>query len=67
MKGATYCLETFGCQMNVLDSQLVEGQLRQRGMRPVGDPDQAVVILFNPRSGNTPRTRCSAGSALCGG
>ena len=26
-------LETFGCQMNVLDSQLVQGQLRALGYR----------------------------------
>ena len=31
-------LETFGCQMNVLDSELVLGQLRARGQRAVGDP-----------------------------
>jgi len=43
----TYVLETFGCQMNVLDSQLVEGQLRGRGMRPVGHYREADVILFN--------------------
>jgi tRNA-2-methylthio-N6-dimethylallyladenosine synthase len=47
MKPATYCLETFGCQMNVLDSQLVDGQLRARGMRPVGDWNLADLILFN--------------------
>lgn len=47
MNGATYYLETFGCQMNVLDSQLVEGQLRARGMRPVRSYREADVILFN--------------------
>ncbi|MBI5865609.1 MAG: tRNA (N6-isopentenyl adenosine(37)-C2)-methylthiotransferase MiaB [Planctomycetes bacterium] len=47
MKPATYFLETFGCQMNVLDSQLVEGQLRARGMRAVDSSPQADVILFN--------------------
>ena len=26
-------LETFGCQMNVLDSELVLGQLRAHGLR----------------------------------
>ena len=29
-------IETVGCQMNVLDSQLVEGQLRALGLRPIG-------------------------------
>ncbi len=47
MNGARYFLETFGCQMNVLDSELVEGQLRARGLTPVADPRQADVILFN--------------------
>jgi len=43
----TYFLETFGCQMNVLDSQLVEGQLRALGLRPVESARQADVVLFN--------------------
>ncbi len=43
----TYYLETFGCQMNVLDSQLVEGQLRDLGLRRVPSSQQADVILFN--------------------
>jgi tRNA-2-methylthio-N6-dimethylallyladenosine synthase len=47
VQGAKYFLETFGCQMNVLDSQLVEGQLRARGMTPVSDHRRADVILFN--------------------
>lgn len=47
MKPVTYFLETFGCQMNVLDSQLVEGQLRDLGLRPVSDPREADVVLFN--------------------
>ena len=47
MQGARYFLETFGCQMNILDSQLVAAQLRARGMTPVGDHRQADVILFN--------------------
>lgn len=40
-------LETFGCQMNVLDSELVLGQLRAQGYKPVEDRDQADVILYN--------------------
>jgi len=45
--GGTYFLETFGCQMNILDSQLVEGQLRARGLTPVAAFREADVILFN--------------------
>src|SRR3982751_2239892 len=40
-------LETFGCQMNVLDSELVRGQLRAQGYEPVEDRDAADVILYN--------------------
>ncbi len=40
-------LETFGCQMNVLDSQLVLGQLRAQGYESVNDRDDADIILFN--------------------
>src|SRR5438046_2100925 len=47
MTGGTYFLETFGCQMNILDSQLVEGQLRELGMRAVESFREADVILFN--------------------
>ena len=40
-------LETFGCQMNVLDSELVLGQLRAQGYESVDHRDQADVILYN--------------------
>jgi tRNA-2-methylthio-N6-dimethylallyladenosine synthase len=40
-------LETFGCQMNVLDSELVLGQLRAQGYTPVDNRDEADVILYN--------------------
>ncbi len=40
-------LETFGCQMNVLDSELVMGQLRAQGYKPVESRDDADVILYN--------------------
>jgi tRNA-2-methylthio-N6-dimethylallyladenosine synthase len=40
-------LETFGCQMNVLDSELVLGQLRARGYESVEEPEEADVILYN--------------------
>ena len=47
MTPGTYFLETFGCQMNVLDSQLVEGQLRDLGLQRVRSAREADVILFN--------------------
>src|SRR4051812_18883118 len=40
-------LETFGCQMNVLDSELVLGQLRAQGYESVDECDDADVILYN--------------------
>ena len=43
----TVFLETFGCQMNVLDSQLVMGQLRGLGYRFSEDWRAADVILYN--------------------
>ncbi len=40
-------LETFGCQMNVLDSELVASQLSALGMHFVDDWKQADVVLYN--------------------
>lgn len=40
-------IETVGCQMNVLDSELVVGSLRKLGYQIVEDPHQADLILFN--------------------
>jgi tRNA-2-methylthio-N6-dimethylallyladenosine synthase len=47
MKFNTYHLETFGCQMNVLDSQLIAAQLREMGLQPHPTPEGADIILFN--------------------
>ena len=40
-------METFGCQMNVLDSELVLGQLRAQGLESTDDRFQADVIIYN--------------------
>jgi tRNA-2-methylthio-N6-dimethylallyladenosine synthase len=40
-------LETVGCQMNVLDSELVVGSLRRQGYELTHEPTDADVILFN--------------------
>lgn len=45
--GRSVYLETFGCQMNVLDSQLVRGQLQALGYRFTDDWKQADVVLYN--------------------
>ncbi len=43
----TFYIETFGCQMNVHDSEKVQGVLLARGMTPVDDHAQADLILYN--------------------
>jgi tRNA-2-methylthio-N6-dimethylallyladenosine synthase len=43
----TVYIETYGCQMNVSDSELILGSLVARGYSPVGAPDGADVILVN--------------------
>ena len=40
-------IETVGCQMNVLDSELVIGGLRRQGYTLTDEPTDADVILFN--------------------
>ncbi|VTS07468.1 tRNA (N6-isopentenyl adenosine(37)-C2)-methylthiotransferase MiaB [Tuwongella immobilis] len=40
-------IETVGCQMNVLDSELVVGSLRRQGYELTSVPTEADVILFN--------------------
>ena len=45
--GKTFFLETFGCQMNVHDSEKVAGVLMARGYRPVETPDEADMVLYN--------------------
>lgn len=40
-------LETFGCQMNELDSELVAGQLAALGYSFTTDSDQADIVLYN--------------------
>jgi tRNA-2-methylthio-N6-dimethylallyladenosine synthase len=45
--GATFFLETFGCQMNDHDSEKVAGVLMSRGYQQVDSPDRASLILYN--------------------
>lgn len=47
MTPRTVYLETFGCQMNELDSQLVLGELRRLGYAASDDPSKADVVLYN--------------------
>ncbi len=43
----TFYLETFGCQMNVHDSEKVVGTLIQEGYRQVESVEQADLVLYN--------------------
>jgi len=42
-----YAIETFGCQMNVHDSERMAGLLEQAGYEPVADPEDADVVVLN--------------------
>ena len=44
---STVYIETYGCQMNVSDSELMLGKLEASGYRQVNEPDGADVILVN--------------------
>jgi hypothetical protein len=43
----TFYIETFGCQMNVHDSEKVAGVLLGRGYRQVERPEEADLLLYN--------------------
>jgi tRNA-2-methylthio-N6-dimethylallyladenosine synthase len=47
VSGKTFYLETFGCQMNVHDSEKVIGTLVQQGYRQVETVEEAGLILYN--------------------
>src|SRR5579863_4340890 len=40
-------IETYGCQMNSLDSELILSRLEAQGYRPTEIREEADVILFN--------------------
>ncbi len=43
----TYLIRTFGCQMNVHDSERLAGALEAEGMVPTDDVEQADLVLLN--------------------
>jgi tRNA-2-methylthio-N6-dimethylallyladenosine synthase len=43
----TFFVKTYGCQMNELDSEVMSGMLKQRGMSQVADENDADLLLFN--------------------
>ena len=42
-----YLIQTFGCQMNVHDSEKIAGLLKQLGYKETEDKEQADIIVFN--------------------
>jgi tRNA-2-methylthio-N6-dimethylallyladenosine synthase len=46
-RSLTYFVETFGCQMNVRDSETIKGELAEMGYAESEDKDSADLILFN--------------------
>ncbi|HEV2492428.1 MAG TPA: tRNA (N6-isopentenyl adenosine(37)-C2)-methylthiotransferase MiaB [Terriglobia bacterium] len=45
--GKTFYIETFGCQMNVHDSEKVAGVLMARGYRLVASHEEADLVFYN--------------------
>ena len=43
----SYYLETYGCQMNVADSELIESMLHQEGYIPIREMSKADAIFVN--------------------
>lgn len=45
--GKRYHVHTFGCQMNMADSERIAGCLEAAGYECSTDPDQADVLIYN--------------------
>ena len=46
IEGKTYFVKTFGCQMNLHDSERVAGLLESYGARSVEDPNLADIVVY---------------------
>lgn len=46
LNNTTFCLHTFGCQMNKHDSERVEGMLEALGSLPVASIEEADIVVF---------------------
>ena len=44
--GKTYHIKTFGCQMNLHDTERVSGLLEACGCNEVSDTDDADIVIF---------------------
>lgn len=47
MDQRTFYIETYGCQMNFSDTEIVNSILMEEGMNPVQEPEEADVIFVN--------------------
>lgn len=47
IKSKSFYIETYGCQMNFADSEIVNAILIERGMKPVRDAEYADIVLVN--------------------
>lgn len=47
MKSKTFYIETYGCQMNFSDSEIVNSIMIERGLKPTETPETADVIFVN--------------------
>lgn len=43
----TFFIRTYGCQMNELDTEIIVGQLQNRGLNRVEEEDQADLLIYN--------------------
>ena len=56
-----YLIETYGCQMNVAESNAIELLLKGRGMEPVTDAIAADVVIINTCSVRKQKTEYGVG------
>lgn len=47
MDQRTFYIETYGCQMNFSDTEIVNSILMEEGMKPVQEPEEANIIFVN--------------------
>lgn len=47
MDQRNFYIETYGCQMNVSDTEIVNSILMEEGMQPVNEPEDAEIIFIN--------------------
>ena len=47
MKERTFYIETYGCQMNFADSEIVNSIMVENGMKPTDQPEGADVVFVN--------------------